>query len=442
MPSRNPPVKQPARQRDYNPPLCLTIHGIRTTGKWQKEFQSIVGRFSRTDSFDYGWYGLPRFLAPGFNDRLIDKFYDWLSEVLNSNRDVVDQIDGNRPRCDKKPSIAAHSLGTWILGYAMQKYDDVCFDKIILAGSILPRDFDWELLFSRNQVSRVRNECGSKDPWPSLAGRLIKHAGTGGAEGFDCFAPGLENVPYEFQHSTALLRRHIEIRWVPFLRAQPSPLALLHGREIAKNSLFMKILGHTGSVIDKEAYAKLPNFIEPTDELAERWIGINPDIYTFLIDSRSKVPAGYVNAMPVGDDAYAKIRAGELMDHEIQESAVRLFQANTPLKIYLMSMAISKDTRNWGQGVLQSSYMQLLKGFLDKLTWYAKNERVHVTHFLATAWTPEGRRMCEQFSMSEIGPNKYGYPIFELDLRQIELNPAMPALKRLLDTYRKLGLRK
>jgi hypothetical protein len=426
----------------YHSPLVLSIHGIRTRGEWQKIFASVVGG-SRTknDSFDFGRYGLLRFLTPPFNDRLVDNFYEWISTVLASNRDIIDL-----ERYDKKPSIIAHSLGSWVLGYAMLKHEDLCFDKIILAGSILPQHFDWELLFSRNQVSRVRNECGKLDPWPGLAKRLVKGAGTGGVEGFDCFAPALENIYFQrFAHSDALLRRHIETHWMPFLNSPPSPLTLVHGREIDEEKRFLGILAHTGDVIDEEAFAILPHYkaAEIPEGLAEKWIAINPDIYTFLIDSRNQVPVGYINAMPVEDGIYAKIRGGELLDNAVPAQGIRPFQSNTAVKVYLMSMAISKSERHWGQGVLQSAYLQLLKGFLDKLIWYSKNERIRVTHFVAAAWTEDGRRMCEQFAMHPVGSDKFGDTIYELELASIDLSSnikMLPALRRLLKTYEDMGL--
>jgi hypothetical protein len=96
-----------------------------------------------------------------------------------------------------------------------------------------------------------------------------------------------------------------------------------------------------------------------------------------------------------------------------------------------------------GEGVFQSAYVQLLTGFLDKLIWYAKLHRVKVTHFVATAWTAEGRRMCEHFAMTEVGRDQFGDRIFELDVRTIrsDVNQRIvPPLRRLLRVYAELDL--
>ena len=425
----------------YSSPLVVTIHGIRTRGEWQKVFAAVVGGSkTKTESFDFGRFGLLRFLTPGFNESLVDKFYEWISTVISTNRGIL-----NLDRYDRRPSVVAHSLGSWVLGYAMLKHDDLRFDKVVLAGSILPEHFDWELLFGRNQVNQLRNEVGKLDRWPRLAGKLVKGAGAAGANGFDCFAPALENARFDrFAHSDPLLRRHIETHWVPFLNSPPSPLVIVHGREIAEEDRFLQILDHTGGVIDEEAYSALPNYsaAEIPEGLAESWIAVNPDIYTFLIDSRNHVPVGYINAMPVEDSIYSAIRAGQLLDNAIPAKGVRPFQSSSTVKVYLMSMAISKSQRHWGQGVLQSAYFQLLKGFLDKLVWYAKNERVRVTHFVAAAWTEDGRRMCEQFAMQPVGHDRFGDIIYELDLASVDLhsNKMLSAFRRLLKTYDELGL--
>jgi hypothetical protein len=133
----------------------------------------------------------------------------------------------------------------------MLKFEDVRFDKLIFAGSILPRDFDWGTLFTRDQVAFVRNEFGQKDPWPTWAGRFVARSGTGGSEGFEWFGNAVENLRFEwFGHSDSLMRPHIERYWIPFLLRPPSPLALLHGREIQDGEQFSKTLNHTGTVID------------------------------------------------------------------------------------------------------------------------------------------------------------------------------------------------
>ncbi|SRR6266404_2213731 len=424
----------------YNPPLVISIHGILTHGEWQKVFASVVsGSPTKTESFDYGHYGLLRFLTPSCNRRVVDRFYNWYAGVVKS----CSAIDLD---CyDKRPSVVAHSLGSWIVGYAMLKFADVRFDKLILAGSILPRDFDWGTLFARDQVALVRNEFGQKDPWPTWAGRFIARSGTGGSEGFEWFGTAVENIRCEwFGHSDSLMRPHIEQSWMPFLLRPPSPLTLLHGREIQDGEQFSKTLDHTGTVIDTEAYGTLPHYadVEIPRGLSLTWIKVNPDIYTFLIDRETQKAAGYINAMPVEDALYDLIRSGKVADNAIPGDGIVPYGGTGTVKVYLMSIAIAEKYRRWGEGIFQQAYVQLLNGFFDKLTYYATNHGVRATHFLATAWTTEGRRMCRSFGMTEIGKDAFGDSILELDLQALQpSNTAkiMPALKRLLRVYNGLS---
>ena len=424
----------------YWPPLVVSVHGIMTHGEWQKVFASAMSTSpTQVESFSYGYYGLFRFLTPPFNRRMVDKFYDWYGSIVRSCPSV------DLARYDRRPSVVAHSLGSWIVGNAMLKHDDVRFDKLILAGSILPRDFDWVTLFARDQVSFVRNECGQEDPWPRRARRLVAGTGTGGSEGFEWFSTSVENVRCEWSgHSDNLMREHIGTHWLPILRQAPSPLALLHGREINDRDRFSEILDHTGVTIDDEAFGDLEHYseVEIPRGLSLTWIRRNPDIYTFLIDRETRTPAGYINAMPVNDDLYNEIRSGRVTDNKVPEASIRPFLGT--VKIYLMSIAIDEKYRRWGDGILQQAYVQLLTGFLDKLIYYARNSGVRTTHLLATAWTPEGRGMCEFFSMREIGKDAFGDSIFELDLesiRSVPLEKLPSVLRRLVKVYRELPRR-
>ena len=421
----------------YYPPLAISIHGIRTRGVWQKTFATVIsGTSTKVESHDYGSYSLMRFVTPTMNARMIDKFYDWYGSTLRSYPAI------NLALYDQRPSVVAHSLGSWILGNAMLKFDDICFDKIILAGTILPVDFDWCSLFARDQVASVLNECGEVDPWPKLVGHFVANTGDGGTKGFEWFSSAVENVySSRFGHSEALMRSHIVNKWVPFLSRTPSPLAVLHGRNINNGDEFSATLDHTGTIIDDKAFGKLPNYrdVEIPRGLSLTWIGINPDIYTFLIDRNSRTPAGYLNAMPIEDSLYDRIRNGEVTDNQIFAKDIVPYNGPTKsLKIYLMSIAIDGQYRRWGDGILQQAYVQMITGFLDKLTYYAKHHGVRATHFIATAWTEEGRRMCESLRMKQVGLDRYNDSIFELKLESLKNDRrvrCMPALRHLLQVY-------
>jgi hypothetical protein len=272
----------------------------------------------------------------------------------------------------------------------------------------------------------------------------VARAGTGGSDGFEWFGASVDNVSSEwFGHSDSLMRPHIENKWLPVLCQPPSPLAILHGRDIQDRNEFSKTLDHTGTVIDAEVFGKLAHYdeVEIPRGLSLMWIRVNPDIYTFLIDRQTRKPAGYINAMPVDDTLYAKIRTGSVADNKVLDASIVPFLGVKTIKIYLMSIAIGEEYRRWGDGILQQASVKLLTGFLDKLIYYAKNRGIRATHFIATAWTPEGRRMCEFFAMKEVGKDTFGDSIFELELEALQSSPSQklsPPLKRLLKVYKEI----
>ena len=425
-------IKAPVR---YDPPLAISAHGILTHGPWQKTFAEVIsGSSTIIASYDYGKYGLPRFLTPGFNDRKIDEFYRWYSYTIKTCTAV------DLHKYERRPCLAAHSFGTWIVCNAMLKYEDIRFDKIILCGSILKRDFNWARLFAREQVALVRNECGLKDPWPRWAARLVPGTGPSGSAGFDWFESVVEDVFYdEFGHGEFLTRRHIEEHWMPFLRRYPSPLAVLHGRTLQRSGDFSAIFNDTNA-IDVEAFGKKYEAAYVTDELALGWIKVNPDIYTFLIDRESGRAAGYINAIPVDDTLYDGIRDGRITDDEVSASGVVAYARDQEIKVYHMSIAVSEQHRQWGQGLWNQGYVQLVGGFLDKLIDYAKHRSIRATHLLATAWTEQGLQMCKSLGMTKVGEDRFGDDIYEVVLANIpsDKKGLQPALRRLLDVYRNM----
>jgi pimeloyl-ACP methyl ester carboxylesterase len=147
------PISSP---RAYRPPLVISVHGIRTAARWQKSLSDTLGLYSVPHrAYDFGRFSLSRFAWNRSRQRIINDFYDFYGDLVREQLTHI-HLDDYRSR----PSIIAHSFGSYIIGYAMQKYSDIRFDKVILCGSVLPVDFDWSTLFHRDQVNFVRNEYG------------------------------------------------------------------------------------------------------------------------------------------------------------------------------------------------------------------------------------------------------------------------------------------
>jgi pimeloyl-ACP methyl ester carboxylesterase len=191
---------------EFKPCLAITVHGIRTHARWQRVLGEILNDNNiRHRSYDLGHYGVHKFLFNSSREKKVDEFYDFYSRVVQEKRTLLDPEDYS-----KRPSIVAHSFGSYIVGYCMLKYEEVKFDKIILCGSILPVDFDWFTLFSRDQVNFVRNDYGIRDFWTRIVGRIVLGTGKSGCDGFGFVSTIFSEERFDyFHHSDYFHRNHM-----------------------------------------------------------------------------------------------------------------------------------------------------------------------------------------------------------------------------------------
>jgi pimeloyl-ACP methyl ester carboxylesterase len=403
----------------FRPPVVISVHGIRTHGLWQKILSEVLSDEQiPTRSFDYGYFNSFQFVTPSARRKKITAFRDWYGALMKEKR-----LRHDNPR--KRPSVIAHSFGTYIVGYCMQMFPEVCFDKVILCGSILPTDFNWATIFSRGQVNHVRNEKGWKDFWVGSAHHVSRTMGPSGKTGFDVLpANWLEQVSYEYGHDGNFYRQHMQANWIPYLRRPPIDLTIRHGHEFNDLAVFEQTL-NASVAIDDACFGALPAYdlAQLPRGLSLKWISINPDIYTFLIDQVSGAVKGYINAMPVTDAMLDRIKAGQIRDNEITENDVRAFVPNTSLSIYFMSVAIAAGVRRAGEGLYSAPFEKLLYAFLSKLEHVVTEKNVHIREIVAVGWTAEGTQLCEMFGMEKIGLDRDRRPLFRLDLQQVERTP-------------------
>jgi pimeloyl-ACP methyl ester carboxylesterase len=138
--------------------LVVTIHGIKTRGVWQKELTPHLAKLGLVPyHIDYGIFGLPRFLLCCTREAQINK-------VRAELRRLVQAADARRV------SLVAHSFGTYIAMEAVRRENgNLRFDRVVLSGSILPVDFDWNKYFAEDWVVAVRNQRATQDWAVSLA---------------------------------------------------------------------------------------------------------------------------------------------------------------------------------------------------------------------------------------------------------------------------------
>lgn len=198
-------------EHQIDKPIVITLHGIRTFAPWQKELADELSAADfETRSFDYGFFGALRVILPWKRKAQIKWFRDQYRDRVPVGR---------------VPSIIAHSFGTYMIAGALENYDTIKFDQIILSGSIIPRDYDWQTLVDREQTRRVLNECGKQDIVVKVAPYVIADAGHSGAHGFerDNDEHFSQRTVSKFGHSDYLHRLNFRDNWIPYLQGGEPP---------------------------------------------------------------------------------------------------------------------------------------------------------------------------------------------------------------------------
>ncbi len=200
-------------------PVVISIHGIRTTGRWQKELTDVLisARF-RHVPLDFGFFPVFSLLMPWSRSRKVEWFHREYSKKFASSY--------------RRPSIIAHSFGSYIVTRAMLKYDDIRFERMILCGSIVSRSYPWRaVLQQRDQADAVLNEAGGRDLWAAVVEWVVSDAGSSGVSGFEETVEGrlVQLIHERHEHSDYFYRQNYERRWLPFLQNQPVQAVLAVG---------------------------------------------------------------------------------------------------------------------------------------------------------------------------------------------------------------------
>lgn len=192
-------------------PVVISLHGIKTRGKWQKELAPVLADAGFIPVLlDYGNFLALQLLLPWSRRRKIDWFRDEYQRVC-VERGVT------------RPSIVAHSFGTYLVARAMQIYETVEFDRVILCGAIVHRDYRWTDRFRKGQLHAVLNDFGRMDFWAGIVAWVVSDAGQSGRKGFTDLADGgVSEVDHpEFRHGDYFFLGNYEKSWIPFLRGEP-----------------------------------------------------------------------------------------------------------------------------------------------------------------------------------------------------------------------------
>lgn len=183
--------------------VVILIHGIRTRAMWQGEVRNALESSGLVAiPTNYNKFDVVRFLLPFDNLKLVP-----------FRRVDADIRSAKKKFQEGHISLLAHSFGTYITGKLLLSAEHT-FDRIVLCGSVLRSDFDFDS--ADGKFSAIVNEIGCRDIWPALAARFSRVYGPTGSFGFNRGNFVKDRKHSQYGHSHFLNREFCERFWVPY----------------------------------------------------------------------------------------------------------------------------------------------------------------------------------------------------------------------------------
>ena len=230
--------------------VVFVIHGIRDKGFWTqkiarkiKELGEKEGQNFESFTKSYGYFAMLPFLAPVVRQRKVE----WLM-------DRYAELRARYPHPATKFYYVGHSNGTYLAAHALDAYPAARFERIVFAGSVVRKDFEWSKYTSVGdaanapspRVRAVLNFVATKDWVVALFPKALQpwrwfNLGSAGHDGFNAGSTVGPVYQYKYiqgRHDAALA----ESNWPALAEfivfgTPPSPL-------LANNqSLFWKVAG-------------------------------------------------------------------------------------------------------------------------------------------------------------------------------------------------------
>jgi hypothetical protein len=227
--------------RLLNEHSLLILHGMNSRGEWFDRLKSTLdaGDIIHTPVYfeKVGWLMLLKHRELG--GPLIDQVEKAYQELKNS-----------RPK--NQISVIAHSYSSLVLMKLLDTKPEITFNRVILVGSILPRDYEFEHLMPNN-IKKLLNECGAKDYCPVIAKTCVADAGSSGTYFFNSSNEFIENRRHRsHSHSSMLKSPDLVKEWLQFIY-EPSPRLSKHETKVAMRvgavAVFMRVISYLKKVI-------------------------------------------------------------------------------------------------------------------------------------------------------------------------------------------------
>ncbi|QLY59951.1 response regulator [Citrobacter freundii] len=163
---------------DEKPIIAMTVHGIRTIGNWQEKLRTLIqSRASYIDfqTYKYGYFAGINFFIPFIRNAQIKRLKAKLTDSFKINH-------------NKQYVFFAHSFGTYIVARAINEIiengDVVPQLTLVLAGSVLPSNYNLNTILDHNKNNVIINDCGNSDYVLWLSEAFVPSTGMAGRTGF------------------------------------------------------------------------------------------------------------------------------------------------------------------------------------------------------------------------------------------------------------------
>ncbi|MDX1723931.1 MAG: hypothetical protein R3355_12610 [Pseudomonas sp.] len=183
--------------------ILVLIHGIRTDGAWQRQVQQELHGVANLQVHDLGYDVVTGMqLAGPFRSGPVNKIV----------RDI-------RRLKDEEPlariSVIAHSFGTYIVSRVLEEHPDISFEKIVLSGCLIKRNYPWDRNARGMRKSSIINDVGVRDIWPLIASCSTWGYGSTGRVGFK--SATVTDRYFDYSHSEFFENNgvHIKKYWRP-----------------------------------------------------------------------------------------------------------------------------------------------------------------------------------------------------------------------------------
>jgi len=192
--------------------VVFVMHGIRDTGFWTHRIARSVQATGKkcvpekkyaTETSTYGYFPMLSFLLPWRRHHKVA----WLMDQYARAKSLYP---------DARFSYVGHSNGTYLLARALQDNPACRFERVVFAGSVVRKDYDWAQAKRNGQVGAILNYVATNDKvvacFPGALEQLgSQDLGSAGHNGFESsqLPSGSYQVRFvEGGHGAAVAEKH------------------------------------------------------------------------------------------------------------------------------------------------------------------------------------------------------------------------------------------